>query len=112
MILDAVPNDISVVTAIVTEEFQTPLSHINVLSQNRGTPNMALRGAVSNKTLLALKDKWVRLEVKAFEYSVKEVTSAEADAWWAKNKPRIAVQFEAWIKEQPWEYDFDREDGN
>lgn len=86
-VLDAVPNDISVVTAIITEEFQTPLSHINVLSQNRGTPNMALRGAFNNPDLRALEGKWVKVEVDAFGYKVVEVTKAEADAWWEDNRP-------------------------
>ena len=40
---------------LITEEFQTPLSHVNVLSQNRGTPNMGLREAMSNPELLALE---------------------------------------------------------
>ncbi len=44
VVLQEVPNDIGIVAGIVTDSFQTPLSHINVLSQNRGTPNMALRG--------------------------------------------------------------------
>lgn len=86
-VLDRVPNDISVVMGIITEGFQTPLSHVNVLSQNRGTPNMALRGAYQNAELRALEGKWVRLTVGAFEYSVEEVTQAEADAWWEANKP-------------------------
>jgi len=30
---------------LITEAFQTPLSHVNLLSQARGTPNMALAGA-------------------------------------------------------------------
>lgn len=87
VVLDAVPNDISVVSGIVTEEFQTPLSHINVLSQNRGTPNMGLRGAYTNATLRALANKWVKLEVGAFEWKVTEVTVAEADKWWDDNRP-------------------------
>lgn len=91
VVLDRVPNDISVVMGIITAEFQTPLSHINVLSQNRGTPNMALVDAHANKALLALKDKWVRLDVNAFDYTVDEVSQAEADAWWEANKPS-AVQ--------------------
>jgi hypothetical protein len=91
VVLDHVPNDISVVMGIITAEFQTPLSHINVLSQNRGTPNMALRGADKDATLLALEDKWVRLRVKALDYSIEEVTKAEADAWWEAHKPS-AVQ--------------------
>ena len=44
-VLDTVPNDITVAMGIITDAFQTPLSHVNVLSKNRGTPNMALTGA-------------------------------------------------------------------
>ena len=85
-VLDQVPNDISVVAGIITEAFQTPLAHINVLSQNRGTPNMALRGAYSGSDLRALEGKWVRLDVGPFEYSISEVSKEEADAWWEQNK--------------------------
>lgn len=87
VVLDAVPNDISVVMGIITAEFQTPLSHINVLSQNRGTPNMALKGAEENEELRALEGKWVRFHVGAFDYTLEEVTKDEADAWWEENRP-------------------------
>ena len=87
VVLDAVPNDISVCLGIVTQAFQTPLSHINVLSQNRGTPNMGLRGAFSNEDLRALEGKWVKMVVDESDYSITEVTKDEADAWWEENKP-------------------------
>ncbi len=87
VVLDAIPNDISVVAGIITGAFQTPLSHINVLSQNRGTPNMALRGAFDNEELRALDGAWVRLTVSANDWTVQEVTLAEADAWWLENRP-------------------------
>ncbi|MFO0748908.1 MAG: hypothetical protein U1F43_25065 [Myxococcota bacterium] len=45
VVLDTIPNDISVVSGIITEAFQTPLSHINVLSNNRKTPNMGLKAS-------------------------------------------------------------------
>ncbi len=86
-VLDAIPNDISVVAGIITGEFQTPLAHINVLSQNRGTPNMALRGAFDDATLRALDGKWVHLTVGPFEHSIVEVTQAQADAWWEEHRP-------------------------
>ena len=85
-VLDHVPNDISVVAGIITQEFQTPLAHINVLSQNRGTPNMALRGAYVRDDLRALEGKWVRLDVGPFEYSISEVSKEEADAWWEQDR--------------------------
>lgn len=87
IVLDKVPNDISVVSGIITEEFQTPLSHINVLSRNRNTPNMGLRGAFTNETLRGLEGKWVRFEVGFSTWNMEEVSQAEADAWWEENKP-------------------------
>ncbi len=87
VVLDNVPNDISVTRGIITSEFQTPLSHINVLSQNRGTPNMALRNAVTDPQLVELEGEWVRLRVGLTDYDVERVDQAEADAWWEANRP-------------------------
>jgi pyruvate,water dikinase len=86
-VLDHVPNDISVVAGLITEDMQTPLSHVNVLSQNRGTPNMSLKGAFNDPALRALEDGWVRLVVSAFDYKIEKVTKDEADAWWEAHKP-------------------------
>jgi pyruvate,water dikinase len=91
VVLDHVPNDISVAMGIITAEFQTPLSHVNVLSRNRGTPNMALRDAFTDPALRGLEGNWVKLTVGAFDYQIAEVPVAEADAWWEAHKP-AAVQ--------------------
>jgi pyruvate, water dikinase len=91
VVLDKVPNDISVVAGLITQDFQTPLSHVNVLAQNRGTPNMGLRNASTNEQLKALDGKWVKLVVGAFEWSIAEVTQADADAYWEANKPTKVV---------------------
>ena len=87
VVLDHVPNDIGVVSGIITGKHQTPLSHINVLSQNRGTPNMALIGAFEEDTLTTLDGAWVELTVGAFDWSIREITQEEADTWWDENKP-------------------------
>lgn len=93
VVLDAVPNDISIVAGLITAQFQTPLAHINVLSVNRGTPNMALRDATTLPELKALEGKWVELTVGPFDWSIKEISEAEADAWWEAHKPTpITVQ--------------------
>ncbi|HNW81871.1 MAG TPA: PEP/pyruvate-binding domain-containing protein [bacterium] len=91
VILDEAPNDISVVQGLITEEFQTPLSHVNVLSQNRGTPNMGLKGAMTNEKLRALEGKIVQLTVSADKWSVKEVTTATAEKFWAEHLPEPVV---------------------
>ncbi len=87
VVLEAIPNDIEVCSGIITDDFQTPLSHINVLAQNRGTPNMGLSGAFTNETIRALDGKWVELDVGATDYRLVEVTQTEADAWWEANRP-------------------------
>lgn len=87
VVLDAVPNDIGITAGIITDAYQTPLSHINVLSQNRGTPNMSLIGAWNNAELRALEGQWVELTVGPFEWTVRPIDVSEADAWWEENKP-------------------------
>jgi len=91
VVLDEAPNDISVVSGLITQEFQTPLSHVNVLSLNRHTPNMGLRGALQNEQLLALSEKWVELRVEATSWSVREATDEEAAAYIAAHKPTPVV---------------------
>ncbi|MGC4093955.1 MAG: PEP/pyruvate-binding domain-containing protein [Polyangiaceae bacterium] len=82
VVLDHVPNDISVVAGLITEEFQTPLSHVNVLAQTRGTPNMGLRKAQTNPDIKALAGKWAQLTVSGNSWSIKAADSAVAIAWW------------------------------
>ena len=90
-VLDEAPNDISVVAGLITQEFQTPLSHVNVLSQNRHTPNMGLRGAFDNEELRALDGEWVELTVAPSAWKVKKVSADDAATYWKDHKPTPVV---------------------
>jgi len=87
VVVDDAPNDIPVVEGLISQDFQTPLSHVNVLSANRKTPNMGLHGALSNTTLRKLEGKLVQLTVGATDWDVHEVSDAEAQAYWDAHKP-------------------------
>ncbi|HKO51821.1 MAG TPA: PEP/pyruvate-binding domain-containing protein, partial [Polyangiaceae bacterium] len=87
VVVDSAPNDIPVVQGLISQDFQTPLSHVNVLSANRKTPNMGLRGAMTDPTLRGLAGKLVSLTVGALGYDVHEVSEAEAQAFWISHKP-------------------------
>ncbi len=87
VVLDRVPNDVSLVSGIVTDEFQTPLSHVNLLSKNRGTPNMALAGAFDDDELRALEGRLVRLQVGPQDYSIEEAELSEAQDFWDSMRP-------------------------
>jgi pyruvate, water dikinase len=88
VVLDEIPNDITVVSGMITDEFQTPLSHVNVLAVNRKTPNMGLRGASQNAMLRAYEGQWVKFTVGAFNFSVVPATDAEAAADWEARRPK------------------------
>lgn len=87
VVLDRVPNDIPMVSGVITAEFQTPLSHVNILSKNRGTPNMAARGAFDDPALRALDGQLVRLDVGAQAWTVEPATPADAQAYWDGLRP-------------------------
>ncbi|WP_434044311.1 MULTISPECIES: PEP/pyruvate-binding domain-containing protein [Sorangium] len=87
VVTDDVPNEAAFMGGLITEAFQTPLAHVNVLARGRGTPNMALRGARDNERLKALFGKLVRLEVRASDFDLREATAQEADAYWEARKP-------------------------
>jgi hypothetical protein len=88
VVLDSVPNDITPVAGIITEEFQTPLSHINVLMRARGRPNMGLRSGRLHEKLAGFQDgDLVRLTVGAFDFDVQPATVEESEDWWRLNKP-------------------------
>ncbi|MCX6182795.1 MAG: hypothetical protein NT150_12800 [Bacteroidetes bacterium] len=91
VVLNDIPLDISVNAGMITNKFQMPLSHLNVLSHNRGTPNMALRSAWSNKTLRDMTNKLVCLKVAGDTFSIREVNLAEAQKFW-KLKESKTVQ--------------------
>ena len=82
VITNDVPNDINFVGGLITETFQTPLAHVNILSQSRNTPNMALPKASENPEFNSLLDKLVRLEVTSGGYTIAEANLAEAEAFW------------------------------
>jgi hypothetical protein len=87
VVTDDVPNDIPLVGGLITEALQTPLAHVNILSKNRGTPNMALRGARQDAAIEPLLGELVRLEVKAGGFSVERADPEEADAFFQARQP-------------------------
>lgn len=88
VVTDDVPNGTAFMGGLITEAFQTPLAHVNVLARGRGTPNMALRGATQDPRLKDLFGKLVRLEVRASDFTLREADPAEADEYWQARVPK------------------------
>lgn len=94
VLLNGIPNDVSVVAGIITTEFQTPLSHINVLSHNRGTPNMALRDGWENEAVNELLGELVYLKVRSDSFEMRKATLEEATVFWEQNEPNEVIVLE------------------
>jgi hypothetical protein len=88
VVTDDVPNGTAFMGGLITEAFQTPLAHVNVLARGRGTPNMALRGARDDQRFKDLFGKLVRLEVGPSDFEIREATAAEADEYWQGRIPK------------------------
>jgi len=89
VVTDDVPNDIALVGGLITEAFQTPLAHVNVLSQNRGTPNASLVGARSE--LEEYFDQLVRVEVGAGGLDVGLADPDEAAEFWKQQQGDVEL---------------------
>lgn len=92
VVLGSLPEDIPVVSGVITDEIQAPLGHINVLCHNRKTPNMALRGASGLAEIKALEGKLVRLKVDAGGYTLAAASQADAERSWEQRRPKVAQQ--------------------
>ncbi|NJO69358.1 MAG: hypothetical protein HC830_08840 [Bacteroidetes bacterium] len=63
-------NDIPLCRGIITTCFQTPLSHISILSQNRKTPLVVIRDTEQLSYLQSLQSRHIRLSVTSDSFSV------------------------------------------
>ncbi len=87
VVTDQVPNDIALTAGLITEAFQTPLAHVNLLSRNRNTPNMALVNARQDPRVAPFLGELVRLEVAGASFEITAARPAEAEAFWESRRP-------------------------
>ncbi|MGB1247605.1 MAG: PEP/pyruvate-binding domain-containing protein, partial [Chitinophagales bacterium] len=91
LLINGTPNDVPLCQGIITTDFQPPLSHINILSYNRGTPIMALKSAWDNEILNELDGKLVYYEVRTDSFSVEKAKTKNAEKFWNKNTPSKTI---------------------
>jgi pyruvate,water dikinase len=86
IVLDRLPLDLPLVGGTITEELQTPLAHVNVAAKTRGTPNLALRKALTDPRVAPLLGKPVRFEVKPGGWDLRAATPQEVDDYWTQKQ--------------------------
>jgi hypothetical protein len=99
VVFDEVPVDFEgVLAGAVTGQRQDILSHLNVLSAQRGTPNFFVDDAVAVFT--QFEGQLVRIEAESYNYKLTAASEAEAAEYWEEHRPRASVA-------NPAEYDFE-----
>ena len=88
LVLAHAPLDLPVCAGVITQEFQTPLSHLAILASNRGTADMGLRDALRNPEVRALDGRLVRLSVTPQGWSLAAASLSEAERAWEAMRPR------------------------
>jgi pyruvate, water dikinase len=96
LLLTRIPNELPIVGGSITEEFQTPLAHVNVAARTRGTPNLAYPKAFQDPKVSSFIGKLVRFEVKDNGFSLREASLDEVDAFWnGRTRDRYVPTFDA-----------------
>ena len=96
IVINGTPNELPPVAGVVTTDFQTPLSHITILCQNRGTPVMALKKAWDDSVLRQLENKAICFEVLDESYLISESTKERVDSFWM-NKSKSFKNIELFL---------------
>ncbi len=102
VVTDAVPNDIPTIGGLITEAFQTPLAHVNLLSQSRGTPNLALPDARHHPEVEPYLGELVRFEVRGDGFEIRLAEPEEAQTFWESRLPtgpRLTPRLDTGTKE-------------
>lgn len=90
VVFKSLPNDLSHVGGIITEQPQTPLSHINLKAKQNKTPNAYLKDAANDPRIKPFIGKLVRYEITADGLQIREATEAEAKKHLDEVRPKKA----------------------
>ncbi len=87
VIFRSVPNDLACVAGLITEDPQTPLSHVNLKARQDGIPNAYIRNASTRPEIQPLIGRNVRFELTPDGYTIKPASQVEVDTFQASIRP-------------------------
>lgn len=88
VIYPTLPNDLPHIVGVISEEPQTPLSHVNLRSQQNGTPNAYLHNASTDPILAPYIGKIVKIEVTPDGLSIREAETSEMERHLEDSRPQ------------------------
>ena len=89
VVVNGTPKELPPVAGVITTDFQTPLSHITILCQNRGTPIIAFKHAWKDSLLRSFENKSIRFKVHKDSFEVIKVENSDLDQYWKAKRESI-----------------------
>lgn len=89
LIAASAPNDISIVSGLVTRDPQNPHSHVNLRLAEKQVPSASVAAIYDNELVRTYAGKLVKLEVTAATVTLTPATLAEAEAFWESRRPTL-----------------------
>lgn len=99
-LINGTPLTVPPLAAIITTDFQTPLSHMAVLSRNRGTVTIAQKFAPQHEQIKPLIGSWVELVADANGFSLSP-SSQQAYNQWRKRKTTKSITLSSNLNPSP-----------
>ena len=87
VICQTLPNQMPRVAGVISEERQTPLSHVNLRCVQDRVPNAYVANALNQTAISSLVGKLVRYSVTSDGYSLREATKEEVDDHFSNLRP-------------------------
>jgi hypothetical protein len=94
LLTNGTPFQLPVVAGILTTSFQAPLSHVCILSQNRGTPLMACKTLWNNAYINSLVGKPVYLVIQQDTFFISQTTDERVKKYFAQKKKKSSKPIE------------------
>jgi hypothetical protein len=90
VIVQSAPNDISIVSGLITAEPQNLHSHVNLRLLEKGIPNAAVPEIYANDYVRTLDSYLVHVVVGATDVTLEPARLEDAEAFWEANRPPVA----------------------
>ncbi len=88
VIFPSLPNQLSRVAGVITEERQTPLSHVNLRAVQDRIPNAYIKNAAEDPRIAPLLGKIVRFRVSSHGFDLQEATLADMERHFEDLRPK------------------------
>lgn len=88
VIYESIPNNLPRTGGIISGFTQTPLSHVNLRAIQDNIPNSYIKNPLENEAIEPLLDRYVYYKVAQEEFTIREATLDEVNAWHEDLRPQ------------------------